>query len=139
MLDKNLKKCYNKYVKKTKEKRKEEKSMKNELTQIKALEMVIAEENGRADDVQAKLVEVYNALVKKKENRKPKAQSEADIALMGTIADVLAGGEKLTVSEIIAKANFDEYVSCSKVTALLKKVEGVQNIKEGKKSLYFIA
>ena len=32
--------------------------MKNELTQIKALEMVIAEDNGRADDVQAKLVEV---------------------------------------------------------------------------------
>ena len=45
---------------------------KNELTQIKALEVVIAEDNGRAEDVQAKLVEVYNALVKKKENRKPK-------------------------------------------------------------------
>ena len=113
--------------------------MKNELTQIKALEMVIAEDNGRADDVQAKLVEVYNALVKKKENRKPKEVSEQDTANIALIKSVLESGEKLTVSEIIAKANFADYVSCSKATALLKKVEGVQNIKEGKKSLYFIA
>lgn len=117
--------------------------MKNELTQIKALEVVIAEaeaeDNGRDEAVQAKLVEVYNALVKKKENRKPKAQSEADTALIGAIAGVLADGEKRTVSEIIANLNSEDYVSTSKVTALLKKVEGVQNTKKGKKSLYFIA
>lgn len=111
---------------------------KNEMTQIKALEIVIAEDNGRAEDVQKKLVEVYNALIKKKENRKPKEVSEQDTANIALIEGVLAGGEKLTVSEIIAKANFADYVSCSKATALLKKIDGVKNIKEGKKSLYYI-
>lgn len=112
---------------------------KNEMTQIKALEVVIAEDNGRAEDVQAKLVEVYNALIKKKENRKPKAQTEADTVLIGAIADVLADGKQRTVSEIITELDTEDYVSTSKVTALLKKVEGVQNTKDGKKSLYFIA
>jgi len=115
---------------------------KNELTQIKALEVVIAEDNGRAEDVQAKLVEVYNALVKKKENRKPKKASEADSADMATIKATLEKNGKLTVSEIIAKAETPfatENISTSKVTALLKKIEGVQNAKEGKKSLYFLA
>lgn len=112
---------------------------KNELTQIKALEMVIAEDNGRAEDVQAKLVEVYNALVKKKENRKPKEVAEADVANMAKIKATLEANGKLTVSEIIGKTNFEETLSTSKVTALLKKIEGVQNVKEGKKSLYFIA
>ena len=115
---------------------------KNELTQIKALEVVIAEDNGRAEDVQAKLVEVYNALVKKKENRKPKKASEADSADMATIKATLEKNGKLTVSEIIAKAEAPfatENISTSKVTALLKKIEGVQNTKEGKKSLYFLA
>lgn len=116
--------------------------MKNELTQIKALEIVIAEDNGRAEDVQAKLVEVYNALIKKKENRKPKKVAEADVADMATIKDTLAENGKLTVTEIIAKAvrPFEnETISTSKVTALLKKIEGVENMKEGKKSLYFVA
>lgn len=113
--------------------------MKNELTQIKALEMVIAEDNGRAEDVQAKLVEVYNALVKKKENRKPKKVAEEDVVNMAKIKATLEANGKLTVSEIIGKADFDEVLSTSKVTALLKKIEGVQNIKDGKKSLYFLA
>lgn len=119
---------------------------KNDLTQIKALEIVIAEgkvENStRPADVQAKLEEVYNALVKKKENRKPKKVSEADMVDMATIKATLEKNGKLTVSEIIAKTEAPfatENISTSKVTALLKKIEGVQNAKEGKKSLYFLA
>ena len=116
---------------------------KNELTQIMALEMVIAEAqvegNERSEDVQAKLVEVYNALVKKKENRKPKQVAEADIVNMAKIKATLEANDKLTVSEIIAKTDFEETLSTSKVTALLQKIEGVDRVKEGKKSLYFLA
>lgn len=114
---------------------------KNELTQIMALEMVIAEAEviERSEDVQAKLVEVYNALVKKKENRKPKQVAEADIVNMAKIKATLEANDKLTVSEIIAKTDFEETLSTSKVTALLQKIEGVDRVKEGKKSLYFLA
>ena len=52
---------------------------KTEMTQIMALNEVINENVERDPEVTAKLVEVYNALVKKKENRKPKKVAEADV------------------------------------------------------------
>ena len=115
---------------------------KTEMTQIMALNEVINENVERDPEVTAKLVEVYNALVKKKENRKPKKVAEADVTDMAIIRATLEAKGEQTVSEIIANATepfANENISTSKVTALLKKVEGVQNKKEGKKSLYFLA
>lgn len=115
---------------------------KKELTQIMALNEVINENVERDPEVTAKLVEVYNALVKKKENRKPKKVAEADVTDMAIIKVTLETKGEQTVSEIIANATepfANENISTSKVTALLKKIEGVQNKKEGKKSLYFLA
>lgn len=109
---------------------------KAEMTQIKALEEVIAE-GGRADDVQAKLVEVYNALVKKKENRKPKKVTDEDKAYTDLIVATLEGAEGgLTIGEIIAKTDFGTTLSSSKVTALVKKIPEVQIKTEKRKNYY---
>ena len=114
---------------------------KNELTQIKALEMVVAE--GKAEgstrpaDVQAKLEEVLSALIKKKENRKPKAQSEEDKAYTDLIVETLENAEKgLTIGEIIANTNFGTTLSSSKVTALVKKIDGVVVTTDKRKNFY---
>lgn len=115
---------------------------KVELTQIAALNEVINEDKERDTEVQAKLVEIYNALVKKKENRKPKKVPEADVTDMAIVKATLEAKGAQTVSEIIANATepfANENISTSKVTALLRKIEGVQNKKEGKKSLYYLA
>ena len=117
---------------------------KNELTQIKALEIVVAEgkeENStRPADVQAKLEEVLSALIKKKENRKPKAQSEEDKAYTDLIVETLENAEKgLTIGEIIANTNFGTTLSSSKVTALVKKIDGVVVTTDKRKNFYSLA
>ena len=117
---------------------------KNELTQIKALEMVVAEGkvegSTRPADVQAKLEEVLTALIKKKENRKPKAQSEEDKAYTDLIIETLENAEKgLTIGEIIANTNFGTTLSSSKVTALVKKIDGVVVTTDKRKNFYSLA
>lgn len=117
---------------------------KNELTQIKALEMVVAEGkvegSSRPADVQAKLEEVLTALIKKKENRKPKAQSEEDKAYTDLIVETLENAEKgLTIGEIIANTNFGTTLSSSKVTALVKKIDGVVVTTDKRKNFYSLA
>ena len=117
---------------------------KNELTQIKALEMVVAEGkaegSSRPADVQAKLEEVLTALIKKKENRKPKAQSEEDKAYTDLIVETLENAEKgLTIGEIIANTNFGTTLSSSKVTALVKKIDGVKVDTDKRKNFYSLA
>lgn len=109
---------------------------KSEMTQIKALEIVIAE-GGRADDVQAKLQEVLNALTKKKENRKPKEVTEEDKAYTALIVDTLKGADTgLTIGEIIAKTDFGVTLSSSKVTALVKKIPEVKINTDKRKNYY---
>ena len=117
---------------------------KTELTQIMALETVIAEfeneGNTRNKEVQAKLVEVYNALVKKKENRKPKAQSDEDKAYTALIVETLENADKgLTIGEIIAKTDFGVVLSSSKVTALVKKIPEVKVTTDKRKNFYSLA
>ena len=117
---------------------------KNELTQIKALEIVVeegkAEGSTRPADVQAKLEEVLSALIKKKENRKPKAQSEEDKAYTDLIVETLENAEKgLTIGEIIANTNFGTTLSSSKVTALVKKIDGVTVTVDKRKNYYSLA
>lgn len=117
---------------------------KNELTQIKALEMVVAEGkvegSTRPADVQAKLEEVLTALIKKKENRKPKAQSEEDKIYTDLIVETLENAEKgLTIGEIIANTNFGTTLSSSKVTALVKKIDGVVVTTDKRKNFYSLA
>lgn len=117
---------------------------KNELTQIKALEMVVAEGqvegSTRAADVQAKLEEVLAALIKKKENRKPKAQSEEDKFYTDLIVETLKASDKgLTIGEIIANTNFGATLSSSKVTALVKKIDGVVVTTDKRKNFYSLA
>ena len=117
---------------------------KNELTQIKALEIVVeegkAEGSTRPADVQAKLEEVLSALIKKKENRKPKAQSEEDKAYTDLIVETLENAEKgLTIGEIIANTNFGTTLSSSKVTALVKKIDGVVVTVDKRKNYYSLA
>lgn len=117
---------------------------KNELTQIKALEIVVeegkAEGSTRPADVQAKLEEVLSALIKKKENRKPKAQSEEDKAYTDLIVETLENAEKgLTIGEIIANTNFGTTLSSSKVTALVKKIDGVVVTTDKRKNFYSLA
>ena len=114
---------------------------KNEMTQIKALEVVIAEGTvegaTRPADVQAKLEEVYNALIKKKENRKPKEQTEEDKVYTAKIVETLTGADKgLTIGEIIAKTDFGITLSSSKVTALVKKIKGVKVTADKRKNYY---
>lgn len=117
---------------------------KNEMTQIKALEVVIAEGKvesaTRSAEVQAKLEEVYNALIKKKENRKPKAQSEEDKKYTALIVETLKGSDKaLAIGEIIAKTDFGATLSSSKVTALVTKIENIEVTKDKKRNLYSLA
>ena len=117
---------------------------KNELTQIKALEIVVeegkVEGSTRPADVQAKLEEVLSALIKKKENRKPKAQSEEDKAYTDLIVETLENAEKgLTIGEIIANTNFGTTLSSSKVTALVKKIDGVVVTTDKRKNFYSLA
>lgn len=114
---------------------------KNEMTQIKALEVVIAEGKiegaTRPADVQAKLEEVYNALIKKKENRKPKEQTEEDKVYTAKIVETLTGTDKgLTIGEIIAATDFGTTLSSSKVTALVKKIKGVKVTTDKRKNYY---
>ena len=118
--------------------------MKNELTQIKAMEIVVAE--GKAEgstrpaDVQAKLEEVLTALVKKKENRKPKEVSEEDKAYTEVIKETLANADKpMAIADIIAKSDFGTTLSSSKVTALVKKIDGIVVTADKKKNLYSLA
>lgn len=112
---------------------------KSEMTQIKALEIVIAE-GGRAEDVQGKLEEVYNALVKKKVNRKPKAQTEEDKVYTEKIVETLKGTDGgLTIGEIIAKTDFGVILSSSKVTALVNKIDGVSTTTDKRKTYYTLA
>jgi inosine-uridine nucleoside N-ribohydrolase len=117
---------------------------KNELTQIKALEIVVeegkAEGSTRPADVQAKLEEVLSALIKKKENRKPKAQSEEDKAYTDLIVETLKASDKgLTIGEIIAGTDFGVTLSSSKVTALVKKIDGVTVTVDKRKNYYSLA
>ena len=109
---------------------------KSEMTQIKALEIAIAE-GGRADDVQAKLEEVYKGLLKKKENRKPKEVTDEDKAYTALIVDTLKGADTgLTIGEIIAKTDFGVTLSSSKVTALVKKIPEVKVNTDKRKNYY---
>lgn len=117
---------------------------KTELTQIKALEIVVeegkAEGSTRPADVQAKLEEVLSALIRKKENRKPKAQSEEDEAYTSLIVETLENAEKpLTIAEIINATDFGTTLSSSKVTALVKKIDGVVITADKKKNFYALA
>lgn len=113
---------------------------KNEMTQIKALEIVIAEEVERPADVQKKLEEVYNALIKKKENRKPKEVAEEDKKYIALITETLANADKpMAIADIIKNTDFGTVLSSSKVTALVKKVGGVVVTADKKKNLYSLA
>lgn len=113
---------------------------KNEMTQIKALEMVIAEEVERPADVQAKLVEVYNALIKKKENRKPKEIAEEDKKYIALVTETLANADKpMAIADIIKATDFGANLSSSKVTALVKKVDGLVVTADKKRNLYSLA
>ena len=117
---------------------------KTELTQIKALEIVVAEGKvegaTRSADVQAKLEEVLSALIKKKENRKPKAQTEEDKGYTELIVETLKGAEKpMTIAELIDATDFGANLSSSKVTALVKKIDGIDITADKKKNFYALA
>lgn len=112
---------------------------KNEMTQIKALEVVLGEEVERDPEVTAKVQEVLTSLIKKKENRKPKEVSEEDKAYTEVIKATLENAEKpMAIADIIAKSDFGKVLSSSKVTSLVKKIEGVVVTTEKKRNLYSI-
>lgn len=119
---------------------------KNEMTQIKAMEIIVGLINeGKvevAEDVKAKANEVLVALQKKKDNKKKKV-AEIDVTNVTLIKDYLVNlGKGATIGEIINGAGLVDTegmpLSTSKTTSLVKNVEGIQNKKEGKKSLYFV-
>jgi hypothetical protein len=86
------------------------------------------------------LEEVLSALIKKKENRKPKAQSEEDKAYTDLIVETLKASDKgLTIGEIIAGTDFGVTLSSSKVTALVKKIDGVTVTVDKRKNYYSLA
>ena len=112
---------------------------KNEMTQIKALEVVLGEEVEGDPEVTAKVQEVLTSLIKKKENRKPKEVSEEDKAYTEVIKATLENAEKpMAIADIIAKSDFGKVLSSSKITSLVKKIEGVVVTTEKKRNLYSI-
>lgn len=118
---------------------------KNEMTQIKAIRTIQSMiKDGSlvvAEDVAKKIDEIEVAMSKKK-NRTKKV-SDIDVQNTELIEDYLTNlGKGATVTEILHGANLlDENglpLSTSKVTSLLKGVNGIQRIVSGKKSLYSV-
>lgn len=122
---------------------------KNELTQVQALEMAILTletvcnnavegEGDRLDEVIAKLDAMKTAIENKNAKRKAKAKemTEEEIAQFEAVKEVVADGKKRTVTEILSEAKLE--ISTSKGTQYIKAVDGIKNVKEGKKSLYFV-
>lgn len=120
------------------------------LTRIVALKAIIATlENNTNNDIingykNADIIAVLDKMVNTIENKnvttstkKTLVQTDENKLVLGVLTNA-----PMTVTEILKTGNLPEEYSCSKVTAILRRLvtDGkAVNIKEGKKSLYMLA
>lgn len=143
LIDKLLKVCYNKYVKKNKiihfkkgwyhtmEKKITKREVLTAMLQVQAIQ-------DNADFV-AYIENELQLLAKKSENRKSAKTNEENLKLADVVLDVLQGSEGMTASEIIRANDQLSGLSTPKMTALLKVLmeQGkVVRIEDKKKVLF---
>ena len=124
LIDKLLKVCYNKYVKKNKIshfKKGWYHTMEKKITKREVLtamlEVQAMQENA---DFVAYIENELQLLAKKSENRKSAKTNEENLKLADVVLDVLQGSEGMTASEIIRANDQLSGLSTPKMTALLK-------------------
>lgn len=143
LIDKLLKVCYNKYVKKNKIthfKKGWYRTMEKKITKREVLtamlEVQAIQENA---DFVAYIENELQLLAKKSENRKSAKTSEENLKLAEVVLDTLEGSEGMTASEIIRANDQLSGLSTPKMTALLKVLmeQGkVVRIEDKKKVLF---
>lgn len=117
----------------------------NKLTQRDYFNAAIAVFNGDESTIPAEdMVKFFEgriaALDKKKSGGKSAADSDENKAYMEKIAGILAGGERLTVSAIMAKDTELGALSNQKVSALLRMMianGGYDKAKDKKSTVFF--
>lgn len=117
----------------------------NKLTQRDYFNAAINVFNGGESTISAEdMVKFFEgriaALDKKKSGGKSAADSDENKAYMGKIAEILAGGERLTVSAIMAKDAELGTLSNQKVSALLRMMianGGYDKAKDKKSTVFF--
>lgn len=118
------------------------------MTNVKALEAVIAYAEANADAFTAEVVDKITAIrdtyAKKGTNRKPTARQTENVTLKGRIVEVLAGTEGgLTATQVLnALAEEFEGLTLPRVTAqltALDKAKEITRFVDGKKALFKVA
>lgn len=118
------------------------------MTNVKALEAVLAYAEANEDAFTAEVVEKVAAIrdtyAKKDTNRKPTARQEENVTLKAKIVEVLADAEGgLTATQVLnAIANEFEGLTLPRVTAqltALDKAKEITRFVDGKKALFKVA
>lgn len=118
------------------------------MTNVKALEAVLAYAEANEDAFTAEVVEKVAAIrdtyAKKGTNRKPTARQEENVTLKAKIVEVLADAEGgLTATQVLnAIANEFEGLTLPRVTAqltALDKAKEITRFVDGKKALFKVA
>ena len=115
--------------------------MKNEMTNVKALQFVLDSEYEFPAEVIEKLEKMKASFEKKSTNRKPTAKQTENEALKAEILTILEGSEGMTASEVFAAIK-TEGVVLQRVTALLTQMKNDQTVErfmEKKKALFKVA
>ena len=142
-VDKLQKICYNKYIKKIKNFKKERGvcTMEKKITK-KEMFAQIREVVADNADMVTFIDHEIELLSKKSGSKKPTAIQIANEGLKATILTVLEGSEGMTASEVLAGSDEFAGLSNQKITALLRQLVldgSVIKVTDGKKTLFKLA